>query len=242
MPATAEVNYHPRPGKAYCIYDPLRGLAGYIVISSRGITMEHQADRDEADLSCACTLPLLSWQEAMRERGFVMLPMVWRCGACVAIASDASDAITGNETAVGCLVPPEDVPDENGHDITFDGNFCMSGMHYTALVRCGTTVKLPLMAALQSLLPIGQRLYLRMDSQSAGPLLRRVRSLLEPERTALRVHLFSPGVAPVPGKVHVACKICRMGSKVASGTVLSVDPWELLLDLGERTLVEELYE
>jgi hypothetical protein len=134
-------------------------------------------------------------------------------------------------------VPPEDVPDENGHDITFDGNFCMSGMHYTALVRYGTTVKLPLMAALQSLLPIGQRLYLRMDSQSAGPLLRRVRSLLEPERAALRVHLFSPGVAPVPGKVHVACKICRMGSKVALGTVLSVDPWELLIDLGERTLV-----
>jgi hypothetical protein len=81
-----------------------------------------------------------------------------------------------------------------------------------------------------------------MESQSAGPLQRRVRCVLEPAYAALRVHLFSPGAAPTPGKVYVACKMCKQGSKVASATVLVVDPWELLLELGERYLIEQLFE
>jgi hypothetical protein len=235
IPASAEVNYHPRPKKAYCIYDPLRCLAGFIVISENGITMEYQSDRDEIELSNASTLSLLSWQEEMRAKGFIMLPMIWRCGACVAVTLEEA-------LAVGCLVPPEDIMDENGYNITFDGNFCMSGMHYTALVRVGETVKVPLMTAMQTLLPIGQLLYLRMECQNAGPFQRRVRSVIVPEQTALRVHLFSPGANPVPGKVCVACKVCRAGSKVAAATVIVVDPWELLLQLGDRVLIDEIAE
>jgi len=243
IPATAEVNYHPRPKKAYCIYDPLRCLTGYIVISESSITMEYQSDKDEAELSCACTLSLLSWQEEMKAKGFIMLPMIWRCGACVAVTLQSHDSPSAElACGIGCLVPPEDVMDENGYNITFDGNFCMSGMHYTALVRVGETVKVPLMTALQTLLPIGQRLYLKMECQSAGPLQRRVRCVLEPAHAALRVHLFSPGAAPTAGKVYVACKMCKQGSKVASATVLVVDPWELLLELGERYLIEQLFE
>jgi hypothetical protein len=236
IPSTAEVNYYPRPKKAYCIYDPLRCLTGFIVISEKNITMEYQADKDEAELSCACSLPLLSWQQEMSSKGFIMLPMVWRCGACVAVTADSGALM------VGCLVPPEDLQDENGYDITFDGNFCMSGMHYTALVRIGQTVKVPLLTMLQTLLPIGQRLYLAMESQSAGPLQRKVRTLLVPEQAALRVHLFSPGANPVSGKVCVACKMCKVGSKVGSAVVLVVSPWELLLEVGERSVIEEIFE
>jgi hypothetical protein len=216
IPATAEVNYHPRHKKAYCIYDPLRCLTGYIVISESSITMEYQSDRDEEELSCACTLSLLSWQEEMKAKGFIMLPMIWRCGACVAVTLQSHDSPSAElACGIGGLVQPEFVMDENGYSITFDGNFCMSGMHYTALVRVGETVKVPLMTALQTLLPIGQRLYLKMESQSAGPLQRRVRCVLEPAHAALRVHLFSPGAAPTPGKVYVACKMCKQGSKVS---------------------------
>ena len=244
IPATAEVNYYPRPRKAYCIYDPLRCLQGYIVITETKITMEFQGMQGDDQLSCACTLPLLSWQEEMSLKGFIMLPMVWRCGACVAITAESGNQ-SGNQSGsitLGCLVPPEDMVDEDGFDPVFDGNFSMSEMGYRALVRVGVTVKVPLMTMLQTLLPIGQRLYLKMESQSAGPLLRRVRSVLLPEQTALRVHLFSPGANPISGRVYVACKMCKIGSKVASATVLTVNPWELLLELGERDMIQEIYE
>ena len=242
IPASAEVSYHPRPKKAYCIYDPLRCLTGFIIISDTNITMDYQDNKDDAELSCASALSLLNWQEEMRGKGFIMLPMVWRCGACVAVTVNGNDDDDASTLSVGCLVPPEDVMDENGYDITFDGNFCMSGMHYTALIGVGVTVKVPLMTTLQTLLPIGQRLYLKMDSQSGGPLQRRVRCMVVPAQTALRVQLFSPGASPVIGKVNVACKMCKTGSKVGSAVVLVVDPWELLLELGDRTLIEELIE
>jgi hypothetical protein len=56
------------------------------------------------------------------------------------------------------------------------------------------------------------------------------------------VHLFSPGADPVVGKVYVGCKMCKPGKKVGSPLVLVVDPWELLLELGDRSLVEEVLE
>ena len=233
LPAASEVNYHPRQKKVYCIYDPLKCLTGYLVFTGTRITMEHQDQRDDMELSVSTCLSLLSWQDELRGRGFIMLPMVWRCGACVSI-TDASGAML-----LGCLVPPDDMEDENGYSNTYDGNFCTSDMCYSALVRMGVTTKVPLLVMLQTLLPIGQRLYLKMESQSAAPLQRR---LLGTNHSALRVHLFSPGTNPVVGKVHVACKMCKIGRKVGAPLVLAVDPWELLLELGDRSLLEEVLE
>jgi hypothetical protein len=128
-------------------------------------------------------------------------------------------------------------------DAASDGNFCLTHMCYTALVRVGETVRVPLLTMLQTLLPIGQRLYLKMESQSAGPLLRRLRAAVVPEHNALRVHLFTPVAATaVCGKVYVACKKGRGGGRVGSAFTLTVDPWELMLELGERNLLTEVPE
>ena len=234
IPATAEVNYYPRPKKIYCIYDPLRSLAGYILIKETNITMEFQGGSDDVELNCACSLPLLSWQEEMSSKGFIMLPMIWRCGACVSVTSESGDIV------LGCLVPPEDMQDADGYDAVFDGNFSLNEMGYRALVRMGETVKVPLLTTLQTLLPIGQKLYLRMESQSAGPILRR--TCLPAGETALKVHLFTPGANPVAGKVCVACKLRKINSKVGSAVVLVVDPWELLLVPGDRSIIDEITE
>jgi hypothetical protein len=196
--------------------------------------MEYQGSSDDIELNCAYSLPLLSWQEEMSSKGFIMLPMIWRCGACVSVTTESGGIV------VGCLVPPEDMQDSDGYDAVFDGNFSMNEMGYRALVRVGETVKVPLLTMLQTLLPIGQKLYLRMESQSAGPILRRI--CRSPDETALRVHLFSPGANPVPGKVCVACKLRKMNSKVGSAVVLVVDPWELLLVPGERSIIDEITE
>jgi hypothetical protein len=84
---------------------------------------------DRPELKVSHSLPLLSWQEEMCSKGFIMLPMIWRCGTCVSVTEESGGML------VGCLAPPEDVEDENGHIITYDGNFCLSEMCWCAWVR-----------------------------------------------------------------------------------------------------------
>ena len=57
---------------------------------------------------------------------------------------------------------------------------------------------------------------------------------------ALQVHLSAPNVLnPEKGKVFVACLVCKMNGGLrnirgSSSEILTVDPWELLMQPGER--------
>jgi tRNA-binding EMAP/Myf-like protein len=99
------------------------------------------------------------------------------------------------------------------------------------------------MQMLQTLLPIGQRLYLKLESHSAAVVLRRLTVDVHVNDLgdhALQVHLSAPNVLhPEKGKVFVVCLVCRMNGAVRSmrgstSEVLLVDPWELLMQPGER--------
>ena len=227
IPATAEVTYYPRPKKAYCIYNPLTTTIGYLLYDGKRISMDCL---DEDGGGMYCEMSLLNWQEEMKAKGFIMLPMVWRSGACV----------TMDANTIGCLVPPEE------HEgVAHDGNFCMEGFEYRALVRCGVQEKIPVMQMLQTLLAIGVRLYLKLESHSAAIVLRRLTvdiHVNELNRHALQVHLSAPSMAnPEDGKVFVVCLVCKMNGNVqsvkgSSAEVLIVDPWELIMQPGDRTI------
>jgi hypothetical protein len=225
IPATAEVTYYIRPKKAYCVHNPLTSSLGVLIFDGGSITMECFDDEDGGEIY---TLSLLNWQEEMRARGFIMLPMVWRSGACV----------TMDSTTIGCLVPPDDF-----EDVTHDGNFCIQGFEYRALVRYGVKEKIPVMHMLQTLLPIGEKLFLRMESHSAAIVLRRLTvdiHVNDLNRYALQVHLSAPNILnPEQGKVFVVCLVCKMttgvqGVKGTASEVLIVDPWELITQYGDR--------
>jgi hypothetical protein len=229
IPATAEVTYYPRPKKAYCIHNPLTNSIGFLIYDGKKISMDC-LDDDESGAGLYCELSLLNWQEEMKGKGYIMLPMVWRCGACVTM-----DAHT-----IGCLVPPEE-----HEEVAHDGNFCMQGFEYRALVRCGVQEKVPVMQMLQRLLAIGERLYLKMESHSAAIVLRRLTvdiHVSELNRYALQVHLSAPNIlVPEPGKVFVVCLICKMNGSVRSvkgsaSEVLVVDPWELIMQPADRKI------
>ena len=225
IPATAEVTYYPRPKKAYCVHNPLTSSLGYLVFDGKSITMDCMDD--EGGGSCT-SLSLLNWQEEMKKEGYIMLPMVWRSGACV----------TMDATTIGCLVPPEE-----HEEVAHDGNFCLQGFEYRALVRYGVQEKIPVMQMLQTLLSIGERLYLKMESQSAAIVLRRLTvdiHVNDLNRYALQVHLSAPNILkPEAGKVFVVCLVCKMNGSVRSvkgsaSEVLIVDPWELIMQPEER--------
>ena len=235
IPATAEVNYYIRPRKAYCVFNPLTGSTGYLVFNGTTISMDF-FDDEEGDSGHCSTLSLLNWQEEMKASGYIMLPMVWRSGACIAMDADT----------IGCLVPPDDHEQE---DMIYDGNFCMMDCSYRALVRFGLKEKVPVMRMMQTLLPIGERLYLKLESQSAALVLRRLTTDIhvnELAQHALQVHLSAPNVlSPEVGKVFVACLVCKMNGGLrsvrgSSSEILVVDPWELLMQPAERKVFKFL--
>ena len=227
IPATAEVTYYPRPKKAYCIYNPHTSSIGYLLFDGKTISMDC-LDDISADGGSYASLSLLNWQEEMKASGYIMLPMVWRSGACVTI-----DANT-----IGCLVPPPE-----HEDILHDGNFCIQGLEYRALVRYGVQEKIPVMQMLQTLLSIGERLYLKMESQSAAIIRRKLTTDIHVNELncyALQVHLSAPNILePEKGKVFVVALACKMNGNVQSvkgstSEILVVDPWELIIQPGDR--------
>ena len=206
-------------------------ILGYLVYDGKTISMECTDDEGGGSFSA---LSLLHWQDEMKAQGYIMLPMVWRSGACVAI----------DEDTVGCLVPPEEI-----EDLAHDGNFVMEGLEYRALTRFGVQQKIPVMTMLQTLLPIGSKLYLKLESQSAAPILRRLTVEIhvnDLKNYALQVHLSAPNILePETGKVFVVCLACKMNGNIQSvkgsaSEVLLADPWDLVMQQGERKIFKFL--
>ena len=229
IPSTAEVTYYIRPKKAYCVHNPLTGSLGHLLFDGKGVFMQCSDDvGGESGEGIHYILSLLNWQEEMKAHGFIMLPMVWRSGACV----------TMDANTIGCLVPPDE-----HEDLVNDGNFCIYDCSYKALVRYGVKETIPVMQMLQTLLAIGERLYLKLESHSAAVVLRRLTTEIhasELKQYALQVHLSAPNVlTPEKGKVFVACLVCKMNGgfravRGSSSEILVVDPWDLLMQPGDR--------
>ena len=169
------------------------------------MTIDYQESGDDPECMNATELPLFSWHSSLADKGFFMLPMVWRAGACVTYNGK-----------VGCLVPGD------GTDEACDGNFLLGTLSYCAIVAANERVKIPVMHALRDLLPIGHRLYLKC---SVHPEIR-VSNSVEKE-TLLQVHLDTPNGQVELGKVSVAYVIRKSPPFNATAVV---DPWDLLVE------------
>ena len=222
VPATVTVCYSLEMGKAYCAYNQTSGCLGFLRIDGEIITFESQDSASDPGRRNGQTLLPLSWHHDLSEAGFVLMPMIRRQGACI--------AMQGQSDRIGVLVPIE--PEEGEAD-----NFSTEDFTYCAKVREGHFQRVGVLDVLDCLLPIGTKLYLKMESHTAGPLLSRLSyalSQITKPMHALRVFLNSPNVLePVVGKVYVTL-LCTRGRVSASETIL-VDPWELLINLGSRT-------
>ena len=247
VPASAEVTYYIRPKKTYCVHNPLSGCTGTLYYDGiRNVTLEYQTSPDDEMLS-GKQLSLFKWQDELRNVGFTILPMIWRSGACVAWNGK-----------VGCIVPPragcsggDDMSDDDqGMQDVGNGNFCTRDRSYVVNLGRGEYVRLTALKALEMLFPIGQRLYLKMESQSAAPMVRRVERAIQANRLAshaLQVHLDSPNTtAPVEGKIYVVCLVRNMSyNEQMTGScceVLVVDPWELLIQSEGRRVFDHVLE
>jgi hypothetical protein len=217
VPASADVGYNLRIDVVYIIYNQTTGAVGSLEISSSGaIAIEYD--------DCHRPLNLDSWQTELVEEGFIVLPLITRAGACVSV---------DDEGRVGCLVPPDEFA---------SFNVSREDKSYRAKVHVDTVRVMPALDVMKNLLPIGTLCYLKMETQSAAPLLRRLNSPLSSDERltqVLRVRLSSPNVKhPVHGKLYVVF-VVRRGVVVFSETIV-VDPWEITTNKGRRFEIEHL--
>jgi hypothetical protein len=215
VPAIAEVTYYIRIGVLYIIYNETTGDTGGIEISDSGdVTMEYN--------DVIRSLDITIWQTELMEAGFIVLPLITRPAACVSM---------GDSGRLGCLVPPAE-----------DASLNLSRVDrcYRAKTHVDTVQLMQPLQVMESLLPIGTLCYLKMETQSASPLIRRLNMPLSSDERllhALRVRLSSPNVKhPVQGRIYVVFVVRR--GVVSTGETIAVDPWELTTDKGRRSEIE----
>lgn len=191
---------------------PDEGKYGFLMVNLSANCVEVNMFDASDSLITSETLDFLDWEQAIRQAGIVITPLIRRHGAAVQL----------EDGSLGCLIPPE-----NSEDL-LDSNGCV----YYALVNAEMEVRtLSFLVVLRSaLLPVGEILYLDMSvieqehyrSQGAGG-------------KVLYTRLNVPDVRdPVPGKLYVTClnqpKTAK-GRSLRSATciTLAVNPWDVQL-------------
>lgn len=218
VPANSSINYNLRHDVSYNIYNQSTGSSGTVEISANGYILL------EYDEEVAQPLSVRNWQTELSQLGFIVLPFITRAGACV---------LTNDDGKVGCLVPPSEFACHNISRV----DKC-----YRVKVHVDTVVVMKPLDVMEKLLPIGTLCYLKLESLSAAPLIRRLDSplSLDDRRTkVLRMRLSSPNVKkPAEGKLYMVFVVRR--GVVATSETLIVDPWEILTDKGARIEIEYL--
>jgi hypothetical protein len=156
------------------------------------------------------------WHARLASLGFVLLPMIWRSGAVVRIDDDV----------LGCLICPPS-------NLASDGNFITDGddPSYLALVQTGG-VRLKVIQVLDSLVPAGTAVCLKLESNSSSSFVRRLPSPVETRERrdyGIRARISFPDTnEPVDGKVFVMVSVSSQNSCMQC-EVLQVDPWDICL-------------
>lgn len=155
-----------------------------------------------------------TWEAFIREKGFVITPMIWRKGACVLIPLDETQSV------LGCLVSYPD----------FHSQFNPGECKYQALMDAENTVsQLFFLDALKWLVPVGEILYLDMEvieeeayrrQGGGGKLL----------YTRLNV---PPSSEPEEGKLYVTAMLKKPRTRTVQASVSAVtfmvNPWDVQL-------------
>lgn len=211
VPARAVLaEYELVPDRHYSMHVPLshgRQYGTVIVISAQEVVEITEFDDNEPCEGSA--VRYTDWCNFVREKSYVLTPMIWRGGACVRISTD-SGAIPG------CIIPFEGSPTQFNHE----------KCQYKILLESDlSTVDVFFLDVLSSLVPVGELMHLKMDV------------LPHPHTKAdkwVSCRLSVPNMRfPQPGKLYVSCvhKPRRVGNDSASADVMifCVNPWDLRL-------------
>jgi len=165
------------------------------------------------------------WANKLKEKDFIMLPMIFRSGAC----------IVQPDGVLGLIVPWPDTQRNYNED---------GGKYHYITNMDGTLHEMQTLALLQHLLPVGTELYLDVHSIS-GILLRSKIPRNQEHLRYIVVRLNTPSVMhPDVNKVYVTYlqRPSKANASVStfSSTTITVDVWELVSAIGEEDYIPAL--
>ena len=149
-------------------------------------------------------------------QGFIVTPMIWRAGACVAIPRE------DGSHEIGLLIP-------HGNGC----NFNQENLSYKILTGQGTTRSISFMEVFSHLIPAGTEVYLDTKSRTVQALgLEFNQGDLPKHHLHCRLNV-PPTADPDPLKVHIVC-LCKpllanSGTTAVGSERFQVDPWDLRL-------------
>jgi hypothetical protein len=222
---------------------------GTLLIDKHGV---HVMCTTDSEGTVASTFTYLEWHEKLKERGLLVMPVVWRSGALVHVGEDGD---------VGCLVPTgtKNSMQRDGVEIAdnaFVSNYDHIGMCYHALTDDDTMVDMSVISTLDSLVVPGTVLWIKSDTTSWDKLKPKFPQSRLPDSEAnarmVQVRLNIPvdtvrllGLGaecagrrlilcvlqdPTPGEVYVTVmqrQAFALHSHDATYRHITVSPWEL---------------
>lgn len=134
-------------------------LNGWIIVGDEKV---EYAALDETECGEGGSLDILSWQECIRKKGFLVMPMVFRQGALVKI---------GCEKKLGCLVNTGtkrslDESNNTESDVGYLSNYNHFRCCYHALVEEGNLVPISVLDVMENLVNPGCELWIKPDTQA----------------------------------------------------------------------------
>jgi hypothetical protein len=164
------------------------------------------------------------WTVEMRKEDLIILPMIFRAGACVYIKPEVEDG----EVKVGLVIPLENT----------NFNHERGGYQYI-MQQEGEPVFLPTMDTLKQIIPVGTEMYLDVCTSPSAEQIKEKIPRHQRNHQWLLVRLNTPSeMKPDPKKVYVTALQSPTKATTAAGNVSSVtftvDPWELKVKLTEE--------
>ena len=218
-----QVEYELMADTRYAVWRADDKAFGTIIVNTHGIgTVDLSFFEPNADDGQDYTFGLDDWQEQLRALDFIIVPMIWRSGACVSLARPDDDE--GHDIA--CIIPVQ------------NGNFIDNDCSYMVLFNSERPPKrMHFAKVLEALIPVGTEVFVKLESQPHLNI-----AVGERRRPLLSGRLNAPTVeAPEPGKIYVTCMqkpaLARNDVSDISCVTLILDPWDVLLEAEDPTEV-----
>ena len=210
-----EANYEILADTPYAIWNPLAKNRGYLVAQSatRDVLVYNYTREDTT------VLPYLHWHEQFQSSDFIILPMIFRAGACVYHTPDQ----------LGIIVPWAD-KNRNFNEET--------GLYHYVVEETGNLHDINAVELAEKLVPVGVELYIDIQDSSLVDLL--VGSVPQHMRNLkyLLVRLNVPSVlAPPVDKVYVTYllqnKCTGANTSTSKNHTFAIDVWKLVTTIGD---------
>ena len=217
-----QVEYELMADTRYAVWRADDKAFGTLIVNTRGAgSVDLSFFEPNSEDGHDYTFGLDDWHEQLRALDFIVVPMIWRSGACVSHVR-ADDG----RHDIGCIVPTQNC------------NFIDNDCSYMVLFQNGARPKrMHFAKVLESLIPVGTEVFVKLASQPHLNI-----AVGERLRPLLSGRLNAPTVeAPEPGKIYVTCMqkpaLARNDVSDVSCITLILDPWDVLLEAEDPTEV-----